>query len=163
MHNTAIGPWQSSFIKLLWFFDDASGQKEEPIIIPTKQVLMEIVSASTLGKATVDPYCVVSINEQEVHRTKTIYNDPDPIWTVRTNSLCVLDIPLEGENMMKIEVNHGYQCLGVVGINCSDILNKTGVREEYDIQISMEVNNTNIKADDTTVRKVSAKAGRSET
>lgn len=158
-NNKEKDPWQSGLIKLLWFFDDTSGQKVRPATTPTKQVLMEIVSASTLGNATVDPYCSVFINEQEVHRTKTIYNDPDPIWTVSTNSLCVLDIPLEGENMMKIEVNHGNQCLGVVGLNCSDLLNKSGAREEYDIQKSKVVKDEITEADDITVRKVSERFG----
>jgi hypothetical protein len=147
----------------LWFLEHDQNQQQQRAttvedVIPTQATLMELVSASSLGTNEVDPYCVVYLNKEEVHRTKSIRNDPDPIWTIRTNSMCLLHVPLlesthdyhyrdENDNdnddnnkdndtqcVLKIEVNSGSQCLGLVTINIADILNKTGEREEFVIR-----------------------------
>jgi len=145
-------PWRSRLDKILWFLDHASQEKKlELKDTPTQTILMELVSASTLGIPAVDPYCVVFLNDHEVHRTKAIQNDPDPIWTVETNSLCLVDIPLDdGDNLMKIEVNHGYQCLGIVSIKCCDILKKNGAREEFIIRKTLVANDEG-EADDNNI------------
>jgi len=150
-------PWRSRLDKILWFLDHASQEKKlELKDTPTQTILMELVSASTLGIPAVDPYCVVFLNDHEVHRTKAIQNDPDPIWTVETNSLCLVDIPLDdGDNLMKIEVNHGYQCLGIVSIKCCDILKKNGAREEFIIRKTLVANDEGEADDNNIIGKLS--------
>jgi hypothetical protein len=62
----------------------------------TTLVLLEIVGAIGLSNKTttyLDPYCVVKVGCEEVHRTKAIKNDGNPIWTVKTNSISLLEIP----------------------------------------------------------------------
>lgn len=64
----------------------------------TTLVLMEVVGAmglSTQAKTCIDPYCIVKVRSKLVHRTKEIRNDGNPIWTVKTQSLCLLEIPGE--------------------------------------------------------------------
>jgi hypothetical protein len=65
-------------------------------------VLMEIVGAmclETKHRKKVDPYCIVRLYDNDnqkyniIHRTDTIRNDSNPIWTVQTKSLCLLKIP----------------------------------------------------------------------
>jgi hypothetical protein len=56
-------------------------------------LLVEIVSATDLPVADLlssDPYVVVWLGKEEVHRTKTIPKTTDPIWTVDTGSLFIL-------------------------------------------------------------------------
>ena len=149
--------------------------KTEP---PTVPVLMEVVSASglvplkekpnlfsslALKKVTaeqlqeeaekaasdLDPYCIVRLGSKQcVHRTKTIWNDPDPVWTVKTDSLCILNVPEEShdedvcdeteqhlESLVVVEVCHGHQCLGVVTIPYRHVLEAKGEREEHPIGI----------------------------
>ena len=115
---------------------------------PTTPVLMEVVSArdlqhkKTLLDQEVDPYCVIRINETIVHRTSTIYNDDNPIWTVKTKSLCLVDIPTENDNGQEqdkdddsivVEVCHGSHCLGIVTIPFTTVLQCNEERNEYPI------------------------------
>ena len=74
-------------------------------------VLMEIVGAmclETKQRKKVDPYCVVRMYDGNVsaenklriiHRTDTIHNDGNPIWTVQTKSLCIIEIPKGDESL----------------------------------------------------------------
>ena len=75
--------------------------------IETKHVvLLEIVGAmglETKQRRRVDPYCVVRVCDSStnntkdkfrtIHRTDTIHNDGNPIWTVQTKSLCIVELP----------------------------------------------------------------------
>jgi C2 domain len=65
-------------------------------------ILMEIVGAmclETKRRKKVDPYCTVRMYDcrrqdfKVVHRTDTIRNDGNPIWTAKTKSLCLIEIP----------------------------------------------------------------------
>lgn len=77
-------------------------------------VLVEIVGAANLSRAKLadsvhklgaappesslpDPYCVVSLEDEIVHKTETITKEENPIWTVKTKSLCVIYVPCEEE------------------------------------------------------------------
>lgn len=134
---------------------------------PTTCILMEIVSGrdldtehhKTLLDQEVDPYCVVRFNhcDQKLHQTSTIYNDANPIWTVKTKSLCLVDIPLAEEEENKdddspddndnnnetattesdsivVEVCHGSQCLGIVTIPFAQVLERCDEeRKEYPV------------------------------
>jgi hypothetical protein len=145
---------------VLWFNDNES-QPGEP---PGTCVLLEIVSARDLDLShkkslldqDVDPYCIVRMNGKEVHKTSTISNDPDPIWTVKTGSLCLLKIPthdgdetteetiddaikqngVSEETSVVVEVCHGNQCLGIVMVPFSKVLESQGDREEYPVCVS---------------------------
>jgi hypothetical protein len=58
-------------------------------------VLLEIVGAiglSFVKENNMDSFCIIKVGEKEVHRTKTIDNDTSPIWTIKTKSLCLLDL-----------------------------------------------------------------------
>lgn len=147
---------------VLWFNNDDKSNPEEP---PSTCVLLEIVSARDLSHKKslldheVDPYCVVRLNGEEVHKTRTISNDPDPIWTVLTGSLCLLKIPTQDEtnddetreeakedatkqdviseeNSVAVEVCHGNQCLGIVTVPYSQMLESQGDRQEYPVCVS---------------------------
>jgi C2 domain len=87
-----------------------------PVVPPVPQipVLLEIVGATDLPtkpgkrpgeKILPDPFAVVSMmgcnNDKGgittrlavVHKTQTIYKQDNPIWTVKTKSLCIVEIP----------------------------------------------------------------------
>jgi hypothetical protein len=86
-----------------------------PVVPPVPQipVLLEIVGATDLPtkpgkrpgeKILPDPFAVVSMmgcNNKGgittrlvvVHKTQTIYKQDNPIWTVKTKSLCIVEIP----------------------------------------------------------------------
>jgi hypothetical protein len=67
-------------------------------------VLLEIVGAMGLSnkvKTHIDPYCNVKVRRKEVHRTKAIQDDGNPIWTVKTQSLCLLEIPINASMSSK--------------------------------------------------------------
>ncbi|CAB9524093.1 expressed unknown protein [Seminavis robusta] len=92
-------------------FVDEEEETFEPVEapIPIVNVLLEVVGATNLptkaGTRLVgerilpDPYCIVSIvrsasrTPEVVHRTQTICKDDNPIWTIKTKSLCVVSIP----------------------------------------------------------------------
>eukprot|EP00980_Cylindrotheca_fusiformis_P026158 scaffold15472_cov117-Cylindrotheca_fusiformis.AAC.22 len=73
------------------------------IITTNEKVLLDIVGALGLSmvKDCVNSFCTVSVNQTKKHMTSIIYNDTSPIWTVETNSLCLLG--LQGSD--KITVN----------------------------------------------------------
>lgn len=113
-------------------------------------IVLEIVSARGLKIPSVDPYCTVRIGSMQVHRTKTIQNDSDPIWTVKTGSLTLLNIPEDKDIVQEaratalkeessstsvvIEIHHGLKCIGFIAIPFHEVLKKKGVREEFAIQ-----------------------------
>lgn len=139
--------WHTAMFKM--FFLD----KKEEEDLPDPNVLMEVVSARGLTSIPgIDPSCLVRVGKKQVHRTDSIWNDPDPIWTVLSGSLCLLRIPEEedenesekGEKENEedeenksvcVEVCHGNQCVGIVTIPFKNVLQKTGEREEFPIQL----------------------------
>jgi hypothetical protein len=81
-------------------------------------VLLDIVGARGLrnegalgwkDRSSVDPYCVVSVSGEEVHQTKVARNDSDPIWTVETSSLCLLN--LRDGDEVAVQLWHGSRPL----------------------------------------------------
>lgn len=133
--------WHKAMTKLFPFLGPEKRDTKKWEFPPN--VLMEIVSARGLTSIKgVDPYCLIRVGSDEVHRTKTIWNDPDPIWTILTGSLCLLRIPEkctetddEIEHSVVIEVNHGNQCIGFVAIPFKDVMEKVGEREEFPIRV----------------------------
>lgn len=61
------------------------------------RVLVEIVSAlylpSTDRFSEADPYVVVFLGDHEIHRTQVVSNSRNPIWTVDTGALFLIEIP----------------------------------------------------------------------
>lgn len=105
-------------------------------------VLLEIVGVLGLRK-TIDSYCVVKVNDKEVHRTKVIHNDDSPIWTVLSGSLCLLRISSETATMptkseLTICLHHRFSLVGKVEILFEELLNGRGERQERMILSSTE-------------------------
>jgi hypothetical protein len=134
--------WRKAMTKLFPFLGSENRETRTWEFPPN--VLMEVVSARGLTSIKgVDPYCLIRVGSDEVHRTMTIWNDPDPIWTVRTGSLCLLRIPEkdaemddESEHSVVVEVNHDNQCIGIVTIPFKDVMTKVGEREEFPIRLN---------------------------
>mmetsp|Transcript_435 Transcript_435/g.674 ORF Transcript_435/g.674 Transcript_435/m.674 type:complete len:828 (-) Transcript_435:139-2622(-) len=130
--------WKKAFRKIFFLGLDEDDDDKEPPTPPN--VLMEVVSARGLTSIPgVDPSCLIRVGNKEVHRTNTIWNDPDPIWTVKTKSLCLLWVPKDDNDdeeqcSVVVEVNHGNQCIGIVTIPFKEVLSKTGDREEFPIR-----------------------------
>jgi C2 domain len=62
------------------------------------RILLDVVGARGLRNhdgiksARVDPYCAVRVSDRLVHQTHAIPNDADPVWTVESASLCLLEV-----------------------------------------------------------------------
>jgi hypothetical protein len=135
---------------------DASNRSA--LSVPTTPILLEIVGA--LGLATkksssdVDPYCIVSVGDKELHRTKTVHNDGNPIFTVASKALCLLEIPNDGfvessstsnESSaaaavaavgyckVTVSVHSGFSCLGQVSLTFDQLLRGDGKRQEFSL------------------------------
>lgn len=123
--------------------DDATGSKRRALAVPTVPVLVDIVGAMGLRKrdgGIVDPYCAVYVDGEEVHRTHVIPKDGHPIWTVKSKSLCLLDIPSRAQpstpsfpvtGEVTFSVCHGSTCLGKVELSYEDVVKGNGERVEY--------------------------------
>lgn len=58
------------------------------------QILVEVVSATDLpiaDRKTSDPYTICYLGKEEIHRTLPIFRSLNPIWTVRTGSLFLVE------------------------------------------------------------------------
>jgi hypothetical protein len=94
------------------FVDDSyESVRGEPLLPRSKfddkskrRVLLEIVGSIGLSlvKDDIDSFCIVKIGDKEIHRTTTILNDTSPIWTIKTKSLCMLE--LEPDQGVTIEL-----------------------------------------------------------
>lgn len=61
-------------------------------------LLVEIVSANDLPIGDItssDPYVIVFMNGKELHRTAVIHNNLNPIWTLSTGSLFLVEMTPE--------------------------------------------------------------------
>jgi Ca2+-dependent lipid-binding protein len=122
--------------------DDVSDDKEIAI-------LGEIVSAKSLPIADIistDPYVIVQLGTNEIHRTKILSRTLDPIWTLQTGSLFLIRMAPEDffrnggmvfvvKDFDQIGAN---ETLGTVRVPLTDILEKVGEREEYSIEPSKQ-------------------------
>ncbi len=89
---------------------------EEPI-----QILVEIISATDLKAVkagTADPFVIVKYGGEEIHKTSTIKNSLDPIWTILTKSLFTFNLD-QGDfhsHDLMFEVRHN-ETLNSTGVN----------------------------------------------
>ena len=109
------------------------------------KVLVEIVSANDLPVADItssDAYVIVRFNGKEVHRTNVISNSLNPIWSLRTGSLFVLQVTPEeffsaSSGMLFVVKDYdsvgSNEILGHVNVGLEDLLNGNGERTEYNI------------------------------
>ena len=133
----------------------------------TVPILAEIVGAThlpALSNASLpDPYCVVRVGDKVVHETAELNDEDNPIWTVKTRSLCILSIPdpssiggsdevpeaeevseesstpesitdkINEKECVVVEICSGKQCLGKVSVPFQHVLKGQGEREEFPI------------------------------
>ena len=89
-----------------------------------------------------DPYVTASIGHRAVHKTKAIKNTRDPIYTIKHDSVFVLDVATK-----EIQDNDGitfkvkdfdligkHDTLGVVTVPAEKILEASGDRLEYQLR-----------------------------
>lgn len=130
----------------------ASASKEAP----QQRILTEVVSAMGLSRDArdgVDPFVIIKKGSKEgnkeVHRTKPVSNDGNPIWTIKTKSLCVLTIPEKNNEVgvsntenttpandfFLFEVCDGFRSLATLTLSSDEIAkNLTAERLEYRMQ-----------------------------
>jgi hypothetical protein len=109
------------------------------------QILVEIVAASNLPVADIlssDPYIKVFDGSKEIHRTSVISKTLNPVWTVRTKSLFLIDQTLgeyfSGSNFITFELKDydafkKNNTMGTVEVSKETLLKGTGERLEFDI------------------------------
>ena len=105
----------------------------------SRTFLCEIVGAvglSTRAKTTIDPFCVVRLRGIQIHRTKPVQDDGNPIWTVQNGSLFLLEIPPDEDNktVLVIDICHSVRRLGTVSVPIEKIQKGTGSREVFPVQ-----------------------------
>lgn len=105
-------------------------------------ILCEIVSALSLPIADVfstDPYIIVRMGKKEIHRTAVISKDRDPIFTIQTGSLFLLEMSPEefftfpSMNFVVKDFDQfgGNEIIGAVHVPIRDVLAGNGERREY--------------------------------
>lgn len=117
---------------------DEPGETLEDKVNGVKLVL-EIVGAMGLSKVKdcVGSLCAVKVGEKEVHRTAVINNDSSPIWTVKSKSLCLLEmnetdsVTIELLNHKRIGIS---PTIGSIKLDYGVLCKGTGERIEYGIQ-----------------------------
>ncbi|KAG7364176.1 C2 domain containing protein [Nitzschia inconspicua] len=116
--------------------NSSSGQGQQ-----STNVLLEIVGATALQDLSrnIDTFCIVKVSDREVHRTKTIYNDFQPVFTCKTKSLCLLKHLKEQE---KVEVQlcrpnnivpGAFKVIGSTILDYNKLVHGLGERHEFNI------------------------------
>ena len=94
----------------------------------TERFVLEIVGA--LGLSTlandVNSFCVISKVATDgkstvLHRTKTIPNDTAPIWTLKTKSICFVELD-KAHPAERIRIELCRKVVGIPGINSKSVL-----------------------------------------
>jgi hypothetical protein len=144
--------------------DDCNHEGEKIKTDETVSILMEIISASNLPPpedrksdkgedffvpdpevpSSSDPYVVVRDGKTDVHTTSFIPDTINPVWTLSTGSLFLLQSNLvdffERSNVLEFTVKSNKamvgienQTIGTVMIHKTELLNGTGERKYYQI------------------------------
>jgi len=123
---------------------------------PAGQImLIEVVSAYDLefpkDIKNIDPYCVCSVGSTQIHRTAKVSKSSEPIWTITTHSLFLLNVEEYGEsieNGLEFRVEHSGIFrrankafdLGKVCIPYAEIMAGTGERKVYKLYKNANIN-----------------------
>jgi hypothetical protein len=111
----------------------------------TINLLVEIVSAIDIPVADIyssDAYVIVRMGGKEVHRTNFIPKSLDPIWTLGSGSLFLLQMTPEdffscaggmSFTVKDYDAVGGNETLGGVTLTLDELLQGTGQRHAYDI------------------------------
>jgi Ca2+-dependent lipid-binding protein len=111
----------------------------------TINLLVEIVSAIDIPVADMyssDAYVIVRMGGNEVHRTNFIPKSLDPIWTLNSGSLFLLQMTPEdffscaggmSFTVKDYDAVGGNETLGRVTLTLDELLHGTGERHGYDI------------------------------
>ena len=134
------------------------GQKPKMDGTMPVKLLFEIVSASNLPKADLlscDPYIIVFEGAKEVHRTKYIAKDINPIWTLGNGALFYVETTVEeyfrSSSTFKFVIKDydavgANEVLGTVEVSKDAILSKgTGARIEYPVELDKKALGKNNK------------------
>jgi C2 domain len=109
------------------------------------RLLVEIVSATDLPVADIsstDAYVVVLMGGREMHKTRVVSKTLDPIWTLRTGSLCLITMTPEeffscssGMTLLikDYDAVGANDVLGQVVISLDELLESKGERVGYDV------------------------------
>ena len=121
-------------------------------------ILVEIVSAYDLVDEMVtkfyDVCCVCHLDSEEIHWTKSIKRTVEPIWTIKTDSLFLLETStskLKSVGGLSFSLMHNggilrsYSCLGNVLVPSDDILSGVGERIEYELEQIDDSTNTKMR------------------
>ena len=94
----------------------------------TERFVLEIVGALGLSAFVNDlnSFCVISKVATDgkttvLHRTKTIPNDTAPIWTLKTKSICFVELD-KGQPAERIRIELCRKVVGIPGINSKSVL-----------------------------------------
>lgn len=111
------------------------------------RLLIEIVSATNLpGRFSMDPYVVVHLGDKLIHRTSVLVATKNPIWTIKTGSLCLLCVSpedliehgswramkfslLDFNSLAKDEI------IGTVYFTVKELLESEGERKGYGVNL----------------------------
>lgn len=120
---------------------------EDPPASDRVQILVEIVAAYNLPIADIlasDPYVKVFDGSHEIHRTQVIPKTLNPVWTVGTKSLFLIDQTIEdyfgGSNFISFKIKDydaikTNNTLGTVEVSKDDLSQGTGERLAFDVLI----------------------------
>ena len=102
-------------------------------------VLLEVVGATALQDVAqnIDTFCLIKVNDKEVHRTKTIPNDYQPIFTCKTKSLCLLK-HIKADDQVLVQLCRPtaialFNVIGSVSLTFDQLVNGEGKRQEFNI------------------------------
>jgi C2 domain len=133
---------------------DSIAQMDEHTTI---SLLVEIVSAQDLpvtDRASTDPYVTVYLGPQKIHKTKALPNELNPVWTVDTGSLFLMECPAEEffsyatglmfriNDLDRVGTN---DVIGHVAIHQTDLLQMKGERSSFPIQVEPSLLKKNAK------------------
>jgi Ca2+-dependent lipid-binding protein len=115
-----------------------------PATLEEINLLVEIVSAVNLPKADIggaaDPYCIVTMAGKEIHRTKVIKQNLQPIWTLETGSMFVIlstpEVFFASSSGISFAIKDydiagAHDLLATVSVPLNVALDSTGDRTEY--------------------------------
>jgi hypothetical protein len=105
----------------------------------SSNILLEIVGATVLQDLSqnIDSFCLVRVNDKEVHRTKTVPNDFQPIFTCKTKALCLLKHLKPGDQVLvqlcRPTAIALFNVIGSVALTFEQLVSGEGKRQEFDL------------------------------